>query len=134
MTDALRRAAVGRSRGEAITAIADATRKWALAHPGRYLAAQAPPEPGDAEYEKVTGDFLQMYADVLSGFGLAGDDAIDAIRVVRSALHGFVSFESAGMFAMPQDIDRSFRRLVGALIGALDHWSVESSAASADLS
>lgn len=131
MTDALGRAAVGRSRGDAIAAMANAHREWALAHPGRYQAAQAPPEPGDTEHEKVAADFLQMYTDVLSGFGLAGADAIDAIRGLRSALHGFVSLEGGGMFAMPYDIDRSFRRLVSALIDALGHWSTESDAATA---
>lgn len=133
MTETLGRAAVGRSRGDAITAMADAHREWALAHPGRYEAAQATPEPGDTEHETVVADFLQMYTDVLSGFGLAGDDAIDAIRCLRSALHGFVSLEAAGRFAMPLDIDRSFHRLVGALIDALDHWSAKPNAAAATL-
>jgi len=72
-----------------------------------------------------------MLTDVLSGFGLEGDDAIDAIRGIRSALHGFVSLEAAGAFAMPQDVNRSFRRLVAVLIDALDHWSAESDAATA---
>jgi hypothetical protein len=89
--------------------------------------------PGDAEHEQVAADFLQMYTDVLSGFGLAGADAIDAIRGLRSALHGFVSLEADGMFAMPYDIDRSFRRLVGALIDALGHWSAKPDAAPAPL-
>ena len=129
MTETLGRAAVGRSRGDAITAIADAHREWALAHPGRYQVAQAPPVPGDVEHEQVAADFLRMYTDVLSGFGLVGADAIDAIRGLRSALHGFVSLEADGMFAMPYDIDRSFRRLIGALIDALGHWSAEPEAA-----
>jgi AcrR family transcriptional regulator len=125
MTEALSRAAVGRARDDAITAMAGAYREWALAHPGRYQAAQAAPEPGDTEHEKAAAAFVQMFTDVLSGFGLAGDDAIDAIRGVRSALHGFVSLEAAGAFALPVDIDRSFRRLVAALVDALNHWSTE---------
>jgi AcrR family transcriptional regulator len=127
MTETLGRAAVGRSRGDAITAVAGAYREWALAHPGRYQVFQGAPAPGDAELEKVATDFVQMFADVLSGFGLAGDDAIDAIRGIRSALHGFVSLEAGEAFRIPVDIDRSFNRLVAALVDALDHWSAESS-------
>src|ERR1700761_3967435 len=128
LTDTLGRAAVGRSRGDAIMAVAVAYREWAHAHPGRYQLSLAAPPPGDPEVERVAADFLRLWGDVLSGFGLAGEDAIDAIRGIRSALHGFVSLEAAGAFAMPRDIDRSFRRLVAALIAALEHRSDESNA------
>ena len=60
---------------------------------------------------------------MLSGFGLAGHDAIDAIPALRSAVHGFVTLESSGAFAMPYDIDRSFARMVAALVQTLDQWS-----------
>jgi AcrR family transcriptional regulator len=134
LTEVLGRAAVGRSRGDAIAAVAGAYREWGLAHPGRYQASQAAPVPGDAEYEKVGTDFVRMFSAVLSGFGLAGDDTVDAIRGIRSALHGFVSLEAGGAFAMPLDIDRSFRRLVSATVAALDHWSTEANAAAETLS
>ena len=49
---------------------------------------------------------------VLRGYGLEGDDLIDATRAVRSAVHGFVTLEIAGGFGLPQDVDRSFDRLV----------------------
>jgi AcrR family transcriptional regulator len=140
LTEVLSRAAVGRARGDAITSMAVAHRQWALAHPGRYQISQTAPElyqaspmapdPG-GELEKVVADYVQMFSDVLSGFGLAGDDAIDAIRSIRAALHGFVSLEAAGGFAMPHDIDRSHRRLVAALVDALDHWSADSNPAEA---
>jgi hypothetical protein len=49
---------------------------------------------------------------VLRGYGLDGDDLIDATRAVRSAVHGFVALEIAGGFGLPQDVDRSFDRLI----------------------
>jgi AcrR family transcriptional regulator len=133
LTGVLSRAAVGRARGDAVAAVAGAYREWAHAHPDRYQLSTVAPEPADAEVEAVAAGFLTMFGDVLSGFGLTGEDAIDAIRGIRSALHGFVSLEAAGAFAMPRDIDRSFRRLVSALIVALDHWSDESNAATETL-
>lgn len=134
LTEVLSRAAVGRSRGDAVMALAGAYRKWALAHPGRYQLTQVGLDAEDAELAKVAVDFIQMLTSVLSGFGLAGEDAVDAIRGIRSALHGFVSLEAGGGFAMPLDIDRSFQRLVAALITALDHWSTASNAATGTLS
>jgi hypothetical protein len=63
---------------------------------------------------------------VVDGYGLDGDDAIDAIRAYRAALHGFVSLESDHGFAFPNDIERSFDRLVHALVLALSSWSTVS--------
>ena len=66
---------------------------------------------------------VQVCADVLGGYGLKGDDAIDAIRALRSSLHGFVSLETGGGFGLPQNIDRSFDRLVTSLVQAMATWS-----------
>ena len=52
-----------------------------------------------------------------------GDDAIDAIRALRAALHGFVTLETSGGFGLPADIDRSFDRLVQGLTTALASWA-----------
>ena len=49
---------------------------------------------------------------MLAGYGLTGDDDIHAIRGLRALMHGFVSLEAAGGFAMPLDLDESYRRLV----------------------
>lgn len=59
----------------------------------------------------------------LAGFCLAGDDAIDATRALRAALHGFVGLERAGGFGLPADINRSFDRLFSALAAAIATWS-----------
>jgi len=122
LADVLGRAAIGRSRGDAVVAIAHAYRRWAHEHPGRYAAVQRAPQPGDADDERASAAVVNVVADVLAGFDLAGDDAIDAIRAVRSALHGFVSLEATGGFALPRDVDRSFDRLVSGVVAAMSGW------------
>ena len=37
---------------------------------------------------------------------------VHAIRGLRALMHGFVSLEAAGGFAMPLDLDESYHRLV----------------------
>jgi AcrR family transcriptional regulator len=123
--DVLARAAVGRSGGTAIQAMSRAYRRWALEHPGRYEAAQRAPAPGDEEDEAASAAAVQVCADVLTAYELHGDDAIDAIRAFRSALHGFVALESGGGFGLPVDIDRSFERLVDGLVAAFATWSTQ---------
>jgi hypothetical protein len=119
----LARAAVGRWRGEAIESMAHAYRTWALAHPGRYEAAQWAPDPGDAEDESASRAAVQVCADVLAGYDLHGDDAVDAIRALRAALHGFVTLEAGHGFGLPVDVDRSFERLVRGLALAFAGWT-----------
>jgi AcrR family transcriptional regulator len=119
----LARAAVGRERGDAIAAISHAYRMWALEHPGRYAAAQRAPIAGDADDEAASRALVQIVADVLAGYQLRDDDAIDAIRALRATLHGFVTLEAGGGFGLPVDVDRSFAALVRGLITALENWS-----------
>ena len=119
----LARAAVGRSGADAIRSMSHAYRDWAREHPGRYLASNVMPAPGDLESEAVALAVIQIIADVLTSYKLQGDDSVDAIRAFRSTLHGFVSFETTGGFALSADIDRSFERLISGFIAALAHWS-----------
>jgi hypothetical protein len=99
-----------------------AYRQWAREHPGRYMAAQRAPAPGDADDEAASRAATQVVFDVLAGYQLHDDDAVDATRALRSALHGFVTLEAAGGFGLPVDIDRSFDRLVRSLVTALSGW------------
>jgi AcrR family transcriptional regulator len=123
LADILARAAIGRERGDAITAIAHAYRAWAREHPGRYAAAQHAPAADDSDDIAASQAVLAVVTAVLAGYQLREDDAIDATRALRSTLHGFVTLELAGDFALPVDVDRSFARLIRALVTALTNWT-----------
>jgi AcrR family transcriptional regulator len=121
--DVLARAAVGRSGADAIHAMSHAYRDWALKHPARYEASNMMPAADDAESAAASLASIQIIADVLAAYELEGDDAVDAIRAFRSTLHGFVSLEAQGGFALPTSIDRSFDRLVHGFAVALSRWT-----------
>jgi AcrR family transcriptional regulator len=123
LANILARAAIGRERGDAITAIAHVYREWARDHPGRYAAAQPAPAAGDAEDIAASQAVVSVATAVLAGYRLRDDDAIDATRALRSALHGFVILELGGGFGLPADIDRSFERLVAGIVTALSSSS-----------
>jgi AcrR family transcriptional regulator len=118
----LARAAMGRAGGDALHAVAAAFRAYATAHPGRYAASVRAPTPGDGEHLAAADDALAVLLAVLAGYGIRGPAAIDAIRALRAALHGFVALEAAGGFGLPQSVDASFDRLVDALDGAFTTW------------
>jgi AcrR family transcriptional regulator len=124
--DVLGRAAIGLATDDAVVAMARAWRAWAHDHPGRYQIGQRAPAPGDAAHQAVADRTVQVMTAVMAGYGLHDDDAIDAVRTLRAALHGFVSLEAGGGFGMPFSVDRSFDRLVRALVSALATWNAAS--------
>lgn len=122
----MRRAATGKATGQAVRAVASAYRDYAHRHPGCYgyiLRVR----PDDPEHQAAAGEILDVLHNVFVGYGIAGDDTVDAARFTRSTLHGFVSLELGGGFGMPQSVDRSFDRLVDALDHALRSWADQAS-------
>jgi AcrR family transcriptional regulator len=115
-------AAVGRAGTDAIHAVAAAYRDYARRHPGRYLAAQWVPDPADPSHVAAGERAVGVVYAILRGYGLTGDDAVDATRALRSALHGFVVLENGGGFGLPRDVDRSFDQMVAALDLAIKSW------------
>jgi AcrR family transcriptional regulator len=109
-------AAEGRSKGDALAAIAAAYRNYARDHPGAYAAAQRSRELEKDEEAAAAG---QAAADVafavLRGYGLEGDDAVHAARLIRVTLHGFVSLEAEEGFAIKLSLEETFDRLVAGL-------------------
>jgi len=118
MGDALQSAAVGRSGVDALRATAHAMRAYATAHPGCYAAAQRA-YPDDPELGPVGERVVGVFVAVLRAWDLEGDDAIHAVRIMRSALHGFVALELSGGFGLPLDLDETYDRLVDALAKGL---------------
>jgi AcrR family transcriptional regulator len=120
---ALRRAATGKSGRDATAAVAAAYRAQALRHPGCY-GYLLRPRPDDEEHALASKEILDIFYDVLAGYGIEQEeDAIDATRLVRSVLHGWVALETGGGFAMARSVDRSFDRLVDSLDAALAAWA-----------
>lgn len=118
----LSRACAGLAGAAALTALAEAVRAWALAHPGRYAALQIAPDPDDEAGRSAAESLTEVLAQALRAYRLEGDDLIDAIRFLRSTTHGFIALEAAGGFKQPRSLDASYLRAIGALDSALQHW------------
>jgi AcrR family transcriptional regulator len=120
--DAIAAAVAGRAGKDALVAFADAYRAYALAHPGRYAATQLRVDPevlGDSTVLARTVD--TTYA-MLRAYGLAEPDLTDAVRLLRSTFHGYISLEAAGGFGHPREVRKSWERGVEALHILLEHW------------
>ncbi len=93
LTAALQAAAAGRARSDALQAVADAYRAYAHAHPGVYAAMQRAPGQDEPAAAAAAAALIDALAAVLRGYDQHGDDAIHGVRLMRAALHGFVSLE-----------------------------------------
>lgn len=118
----LEHAAVAQSGPAALLAVAQAYRAYIKAYPGLYMAslrAASTQTPVDGELQAAEKRIVAVALAVVASFGLQGDDALHAVRALRSMVHGFATLEVAGGFGLPLDCDESFRRLVQMLIGGL---------------
>jgi len=111
----VRVAATGQARLDALRAVADTYRAYALAHPGTYAAMQRAPDEDSGEDGAAARELIGVILAVLGGYDLEGEEAIHAVRLVRATLHGFVSLEQAGGFRMPVSLQQSFEHLVAML-------------------
>lgn len=115
-------ATVGRSGPDAIRALGHAMRDYARAHPGRYAATQVaadPDDPDDAPLAAAGADAVAVLGAVVAGAGVPEDRLVDAVRILRSAVHGFVTLELDLGFRLPDDLDTSFDALLDVVVAGL---------------
>ncbi len=103
----------GRTRDDAVTAMASAYRSYAHHHPpGRYSAFTRMPLGGDdPEFTAASHAAAAPVIEVLASYGLDGDDAFYASLEFWAALHGFVLLEMTGVMDMV-DTDAVFSDMV----------------------
>jgi len=119
LLDRVRLATIGKSGAEAIIALAGAYRTYAKQTPGRYaLTLQAPP-PGDQEAQAAAQQVVEVVLAVLAAYKLRDEDAIHAIRGLRSIVQGFITLEMAGGFGIPVDTEASFYWLIQLFVDGL---------------
>ena len=106
----------GRSGADALRALAIAYRGYARTHPGAYEAAQLSRElQKDPEAAAAAQAATEVAFAVLRGYGIGGDEAVHAARLIRITLHGFVALEAEHGFAIDVPVQATFERIVAAL-------------------
>ncbi len=141
---------VGKARKEAVYALADAYRAYAKNAPARYSLTQRAPDPDEREtlaaaeqLVEVVGAILAPYfqspqttqessttdnissasAQAETHYGPNDQNAIFAIRGLRSIVQGFISLEMAHGFKMPVDLDASFHWLLDIFLAGINRSS-----------
>jgi AcrR family transcriptional regulator len=125
LLDYLTQATIGRSRAEAILALADAYRAYAREYPNRYRFTLQAPSADDPQLAAIADEILGVIYAVLRPYNLGDENSIHAIRSLRSIVQGFVSLEVAGGFAMPVNLDDSFHWLIHLFIAGIESADTE---------
>ena len=111
--DMLNTVGQGRTRDDAVIAMASAYRSYAHHHPGRYSAFTRMPLGGDdPEFTDAPRAAAGPVISVLASYGLDGEDAFHAALEFWSALHGFVLLEMTGVMKAIADTDTVFSDMV----------------------
>ena len=123
LADCISEAAIGQSGAEAVRRIMQAMRVYIKEYPGLYLStvrASGTQPVVDPELEQEEARSVKVGMVVMASFGLEGEDAVHALRGLRSLVHGFATLEISGGFGIPLDLDESFSRLVDLFITGLE--------------
>jgi len=120
LEDAVRSAAVGRWKSDALTAVALAYRKFAKETPELYKAILRFPDYSDSSVKEAGHAVVRILYQVMEPYHYSKAETIHFVRGFRSALHGFISLEEAGFFQSAEaDPDESYRLLVSRLLSTL---------------
>lgn len=123
LADRISEAAIGQSGSGAVKAVMQAIHAYIKEYPGLYLStvqASGTQAEVDQELEKEEARSVKVGIAVMASFGLEGNDAVHALRGLRSVVHGFATLEISGGFGMPLDLEESFSRLVDLFITGLE--------------
>ena len=124
LADRLSEAAIGQSGPESVRAVMQAMRAYIKEYPGLYLStvrASGTQAEADPELEQEEARSVKVGMAVMASFGLEGEEAVHALRGLRSLVHGFTTLEISGGFGIPLDLDESFSRLVDLFIAGLEY-------------
>ena len=116
-------AAIGHSGPDLARVVMQAYRAYIKENTGLYMSTlrvSGKQDVVDPELEKEELRSLKVAMAVMASFNLEGEDAIHAVRGLRSVVHGFATLEFSGGFGMPFELEESFSRLVDLFIAGLE--------------
>ncbi|OLO27615.1 TetR family transcriptional regulator [Alkalihalophilus pseudofirmus] len=89
-------------------------------HPGLYEATFQAPDMNDPDVQLAGSKIVDLVVNALSVYPLKKDEALHAVRGLRSILHGFSAIEQQGGFGLPLDVDVSLNFIIDTFIRGLD--------------
>ena len=115
------RAAVGKSKEDAIRAIFYAYRDYVKEHPGVFEAMQRYNMYQSEENLQATEEIVAVLFQVLSAYDLQEEQKVHIVRMFRVFLQGFLMVEIHGGFGNPVSITESFDFSLEILLNGIEN-------------
>ena len=115
------RAAVGKSKEDAVRAIFYAYRDYVKEHPGVFEAMQWYNMYQSEENLQATEEIVAVLFQVLSAYDLQEEQKVHIVRMFRVFLQGFLMVEIHGGFGNPASITESFDFSLEILLNGIDN-------------
>jgi AcrR family transcriptional regulator len=122
LADEVWKAALGRTREDALWAIAEVERDYARAHPGRNAAIVTYRAPDDEELRTAGRRVAEPIWATFRSFGLDEQQISQAHSVFSCALRGLILAEITDTFPF-HDLDETHEQLIGLFVAALSTGS-----------
>ncbi|QMV40562.1 TetR-like C-terminal domain-containing protein [Cohnella cholangitidis] len=119
LLDQLQDAAIGHSGKEALIEVGQAYVLFVRQHPGLYESINRIPDPKPAPFEQTAEGILNLFIRLMQPLGIPPEEAVHAIRGLRSLVHGFASLEAIGGFQMKEDLMESLSKSITYYIDGL---------------
>jgi hypothetical protein len=110
----------GKSGADALRAMADAMRDFALEQPGLSAATFRSAESTSPDWQQASVELFQLAHKVFVQVNVEGEQAQEALRILRSLVRGFVISEmAASFFVDPSEYQQAFDRGIDVFIYGL---------------
>ncbi|TLS36424.1 TetR/AcrR family transcriptional regulator [Pseudalkalibacillus caeni] len=123
LKETMAEASIGLSGKNAIFSLGTAYVSFVREHPGLYEATLPSASVLDEEILHAGEGIVNLLLRVLQDFHLEHEDAIHAVRGLRSLVHGFASLELKNGFNMELDVDVSFKHLLETYVNGIERGS-----------
>ena len=108
LEEKITKAAIGKSKDDAIIAICFAYRRFVAEHKGLFEAMQWYNMYQSEEHLQATQGMVSVFFQVLDAYELSERQKVHIVRMFRGFLQGFSSIESHGGYGNPLSINDSF--------------------------
>ncbi len=112
LKDQLHDAAIGYSSKQAFIEVGHAYVQFVREHPGLYEAINRVVSPKPEAFEQASESILNLFIRLMLPLGILEEEAVHAVRGLRSMVHGFASLESMGGFQMKEDLKESLSKAI----------------------
>ena len=102
------KAAIGKSKDDAIISICHVYRDFASRHKGLFEAMQWYNMYQSEEHLQATQGTVSILFQVLEAYGLTEEQKVHIVRMLRGFLQGFAAIESHGGYGNPIPVDDTF--------------------------